>query len=226
MTILEYYKKMSEDIKIHNLYSFCGTIKRISGLGDIPLGNIYWFKNTNFKYYTSFINKYKTFKSIAGVKRSEWPQNIQYNQEQQKTDTVRMRQAKIFRKTTIDGEELYFPNSKGVFIEKLLNNNDLREKDIWILAYILLLDAYFNVKVNYIINRSWEIIDILTRQGLSEDIIIESAKKLIESQDKDLEELRNRILISSKETQKVIASRKRKVLLLYTSHAADDKSRI
>lgn len=189
MTILEYYKKMSEDEKIHNLYSFCGTTQMISGLGNVPLGNVYWFRNTNYKYYISFINKYKIFKSIAGLKRSEWPKNIQYNQQQQKTDTVRMRQAKIFRKNTVDGEELYFPNSKGIFIEKIINNNDLEEKDIWILVYILLLDAYFNVKVNYIINRSMEIIDILTKQGIDEETIIESAKKIIVSQDKDLEEL-------------------------------------
>lgn len=189
MTILEYYKKMSEDPKIHDLYSFCGTTQSIRELGDIPLGNIYWFKNTNFKYYNSFINKYKVFKSVAGLKRSDWPQNVQYNQQQHKTDTVRMRQAKIFRKTTIEGEELYLPNPKGLFIEKILNNRDLDEKDKWIIAFILLLDGYFNVRVNYIINRSFEIIDILTTQGLTEDIVIEAARKIIESQDKDIEEL-------------------------------------
>ncbi len=189
MTILEYYKKMSEDVKIHNLYSFCGTIQNISELGDKPLGNVYWFRNTNFRYNTTFIEGYKKFKTIAGLKRKEWPKNVQYNQEQQKTDTVRMRQAKIFRKSTVDGEELYLPNPKGIFIEKIINNKELKEKDIWILAYILLLDAYFNVKVNYIINRSKEIIDILTRQGLTENDIIEAAKEIIENEHKDLEKL-------------------------------------
>ena len=190
MTILEYYKKMSEDSKIHNLYSFCGTTQIISGLGDKPQGNVYWFRNTNFRKNITFIEVYKIFKSIAGFKRSEWPQNLQYNQEQHKTYSVRMRQAKIFyKKIADDGEELYFPRNKGKIIEKIANNNDLGEKEIWILSYILLLDAYFNVKVNYIINRSIEIIELLRRQGLTEDTIIESAKKIIESQDKSLEEL-------------------------------------
>lgn len=190
MTILEYYKKMSEDSKIHDLYSFCGTTQSLRRLGDKPQGNVYWFRNTNFRKNITFIEVYKIFKSVAGFKRSEWPQNVQYNQEQHKIYSVRMRQAKIFyKKIADDGEELYFPRNKGKVIEKIVNNNDLGEKEIWILSYILLLDAYFNVKVNYIINRSKEIIDMLTEQGLTRDMIIESAKKIIESQDKNIEEL-------------------------------------
>ncbi len=189
MSLLKYYKKMSEDKKIYDLYSRCGTERKIRELGHKPLGNVYWFRNTNFRYNMTFVEDYRKFKSNAGVKRSQWPKNSKYNQEQHKIYTVRMRQAKIFRQTTVDGEELYFPNPKGIFIEKLLNNNDLEEKDIWILSYIFLLDAYFNVKVNYIINRSLEIIDLLVKQGLTEEKIIESAKEIIENQDKSIEEL-------------------------------------
>ena len=189
MTILEYYKKMSEDSKIYSLYSRCGTTKKIKGLGIKPLGNVYWFRNTNFRYNISFINDYKKFKSVAGLKSSEWPKNSSYKQKQHKIYTTRMRQAKIFNRKNVDEEDLYFPNPKGLFIEKILNNRDLKEKDIWILSYILLLDAYFDVKVNYIINKSFEIIDTLIEQGLTEDIIIETAKKIIESQDRDFEEL-------------------------------------
>ena len=80
MTILEYYKKMSEDSKIYSLYSRCGTTKKIKGLGIKPLGNVYWFRNTNFRYNISFINDYKKFKSVAGLKSSEWPKNSSYKQ--------------------------------------------------------------------------------------------------------------------------------------------------
>lgn len=101
-----------------------------------------------------------------------------------------MRQAKIFyKKLADDGEELYFPRGKDKVIEKILNNKDLGEKEIWILSYILLLDAYFNVRVNYLVNRSIEIIELLTRQGLTDKTIIEAARKIIEGQEKGLEEL-------------------------------------
>ena len=71
---------MSEDKKIYDLYSRCGTERKIRELGHKPLGNVYWFRNTNFRYNMTFVEDYRKFKSNAGVKRSQWPKNSRTTQ--------------------------------------------------------------------------------------------------------------------------------------------------
>lgn len=167
MKLLDYYKEMSQNEEVFNKYYRCGAK---------DLGNMYFFRNTNFRTIESFIENYLIFKKIDGMDRSKWTLNPSYKQENDKHRTVRMLGSKIFSKD----ENKYYATEKGQVIEKIIENTaDLNKEEKWLLIYMLILDSYFDNKANYIPERSKYIIENIIANGFEEEELEKALVKIL-----------------------------------------------
>lgn len=177
MKLLERYKQLSSEIEIFNKYYRCG---------EKSFGNMFFFKNTNFRYMSTFEENYNIFKQIDGVDRSEWIRNPSYKQENDKHRTVRMFGTKLFSKN----ERVYYKTEKGNVMEAISQNEPgftLEEK--WLLIYFLILDSYFKNKLNYIIERAQYVIENIIAAGFEEQYIEDKIKEIIQLKEQKMTEL-------------------------------------
>ena len=167
MRLLEKYKNISSKEEIFNKYYKCG---------EKSLGNMYFFKNTNFRYMSTFEENYNIFKKIDGIDRSEWTKNPSYKQENDKHRTVRMFGTKLFSKN----ERVYYKTEKGNIMEEISDNNEkFSDEEKWLLIYLLILDSYFDNKANYITERSHFVIENIIASGYEEETIESKIKEII-----------------------------------------------
>ena len=177
MKLLERYKQLSSEIEIFNKYYRCG---------EKYFGNMFFFKNTNFRYMSTFEENYNIFKQIDGVDRSEWIRNPSYKQENDKHRTVRMFGTKLFSKN----ERVYYKTEKGNVMEAISQNEPgftLEEK--WLLIYFLILDSYFKNKLNYIIERAQYVIENIIAAGFEEQYIEDKIKEIVQLKEQKMTEL-------------------------------------
>lgn len=176
MRLLEKYKNISKEEEIFNKYYKCG---------EKALGNMFFFKNTNFRYMTTFEENYNIFKRIDGIDRREWAKNPSYKQENDKHRTVRMFGTKLFSKN----ERIYYKTEKGNVMEALSTEKVFTPEEKWLLIYLLILDSYFENKSNYILNRSQYVIENFIASGYDENAIEERLKEIIKSQENKKSEI-------------------------------------
>ena len=177
MNLLERYKQLSSIVDVFNKYSRCG---------DKSLGNMFFFKNTNFRYMSSFEENYNIFKKIDGIDRTEWIKNPSYEQENDKHRTVRMFGTKLFSKN----ERAYYKTEKGNVMEAISQNESgftLEEK--WLLIYFLILDSYFKNKINYITERAKYVLENIIASGFEEEYIDEKIREIIQLKEQKMPEL-------------------------------------
>ncbi len=177
MNILEKYIEMSENSNVFNKYYKCGKKN---------YGNMFMFKNTNYRTILTFESSYKKFKKVNGINRSDWEKNELYNQEKDKHRTVRMLGTKLFSKN----ERIFYKTEKGNVLEKIIINEEkFSQSEKWILIYFLILDSYFNNKANYIKSVTNYFFENFITSGMLEEDIEEELKKIILVQDKEIKDL-------------------------------------
>lgn len=144
MRLVEVYKKICSDYEV---------IAQYSETGNNKYGKIFYFQNTNYRKFISFITNYHTFKEGAdGVDRSSWEKNPKHGQEKLKQHVNNMIKSRLFSKN----EQTYYSTRKGEIIEKI--SDGFSEEEQWIILYLLLIDGYFNDTPNYILKQTDETI--------------------------------------------------------------------
>lgn len=114
---------------------------------------MYAYKGTNGRELTSFMEIFRKFEEVEGVKRSEWPRSPRTGQEVHKQYPVPMITSKLFYK---DDKGIYYKTAKGKSFDKFLQL-ELGVEDKWIINYLYLIDSFIMNKENYLISRSVEI---------------------------------------------------------------------
>lgn len=119
---------------------------------------MYSFKGTNGRSLTNFYKKFDNFKVVEGIPRNEWPVKETTGQELHKQYPAFMKSSRLF----YEENGIFSKTAKGKIYEKFLSE-DFNNDEKWLLTYIFLLDATFDNRDNYILSRSSEIYDILTK---------------------------------------------------------------
>lgn len=169
MNLLEKYKKMSKDKEIFNKYYKCANKPKI-------YGNMFYFRQTTFRNLMDFKKSYDKFKEVDGIDRREWKKSKSYGQHLDKHRTVRMFGSKLFSKN----ERVYYKTQKGLVMDKIIENKQkFSEKEEWFLVYLLILDSYFNGKINYILDQTKYVFENFIASGITEENIIVAIKDIL-----------------------------------------------
>lgn len=143
--------------------------RKFSGAGQKVI--MYKFKGTNGRYLHSYDVKFKEFQTVEGLDRNSWP-TYENGQQIHKQYTVPMIETKLFYKEN----NKYYKTAKGKLYEKYLKL-DLNKDEKWFINYVLLMDSTIANKENYLINRSIEIYNILSK-NTSENFVNQATKSL------------------------------------------------
>lgn len=169
MSLLEIYIEKNKDNEWFKDYAFCA---------EKRFGKVYKFKNTNFRYLKSLFNGVYEFNKCNGLSREEWEINTKYNQEQAKIYTVFMRQSKLFRKKN---ESVYEITAKGQALLNIHDDSNYNDIDKKYISYFSILDSYFDLKPNYILKRSNEILSLLYDLGFNDYEIEEECLNILKN---------------------------------------------
>jgi len=181
MSLLEEYIKLSNNKDAFYKYYSCAN-------KTLTYGNMFYFRQTSFRYIMNFKDSYNIFKKVDGIDRSKWEKSKSYNQHLDKHRTVRMFGSKLFSKN----ERTYYKTEKGLVMDQIITNEqEFSEEEKWILVYLLILDSYFDNTINYILNRTECIFENFIASGIEEKDIILSIKNIIASKIKKKEQLIN-----------------------------------
>ncbi len=171
LSILEYYLEQNKNPKYVDEYQSTSGKKS---------GKTFWHINVNFRTLSSFLDVFGKFKLYDNKDRKTWEVYPENNEQRVKQMTVRMQQSKLFRKY----KSFYGLTAKGAAFSDLVNkikeNRSLFSKnDIWILIYYFVLNSYFNLKPNYIIKQTNQVIQKLQDNGLNYSYIKQSFEILL-----------------------------------------------
>lgn len=179
MDLLQTYIKLSENEDSFNRYYKCANKTGI-------YGNMFYFRQTSFRNLMDFKHSYNIFKMVDGINRSQWEKSKSYNQHLDKHRTVRMLGSKLFSKN----ERTYYKTEKGYIMEKIIDNQqEFSEEEQWLLVYLLVLDSYFDNKINYILEKTKYVYENVIASGIEEDNITISIKNIIANKNKKMREL-------------------------------------
>lgn len=173
LTILDYYLE-------HN--KIPSYVEEYQSTSYKKSGKTFWHTNVNFRSLYSFIDTFKKFQVYDNKDRKTW-ELYENNQQKAKQWTVRMQQSKLFKK--IDKTGAYSLTAKGEafkdFVYKVTYQNIFNDNEKWIIIFDFVLNAYFNLKPNYVFKRANEVYNELIINGFSSQylnsIFLELLKK-------------------------------------------------
>ena len=170
MTLLEIYKEKNENNEWFTTHS---------SLAKDAMGRMFEYTNTNYRTQKAFTDQFEKFLEIENKERDQWSRQEHHQQEVDKHRVVNMMQSKLFKK---DVNGLYSRTTKGVLYSEFIEL-DLPEDDRKLLNYLFLLNGYYTNRKNYIIYRVKEDLlgYLLSTDGVTEDLLIDSAKTLLET---------------------------------------------
>ncbi len=169
MNLLDIYKEKNTNEEWFNDHA---------SLSKSTYGRMFEYTNTNFRTQKAFIDAFTTFLEVENLHRDQWP--IQgHGQEKHKHHVNNMIQSKLFRKNL---DDLYVNTAKGKLYGEFIKSN-LGDSEKWLINYLFLLNGYYTNRKNYIVYRVKEDLlgFLLSVDGVNEDLLVDSAKKLLES---------------------------------------------
>jgi len=169
--LIELYKQMSSTPSVSNRYK---------SIGAAGLGNIFSFINTNYRQifsirgntYGGFANGFEVMSTVENIKRSDWTATNNVGQEKEKQHTVNMRRSELF----MCDKDTYRSTSRGKVFKKMYTSQDLTYEEKRLLCYLIISAGYFSATPNYMFNRTEEVFQSFTEQGLTEEYILEQMK--------------------------------------------------
>ena len=171
MTILEYYKeKHTKDVDWK---------EKFSGTGKSGYCKIFQFLGQNFRNLLAFEGAFRNFLEYDNVPRIQWEKKENTGQEKAKHWTVNMQSSKFF----INKNGLYAISAKGRAFKDLISR-DYDDDEKWFVLYLLLLNSYFVLLPNYIIKKTYNIIESISEFGYSVDFIKNKLKEYINEYNK------------------------------------------
>lgn len=171
MSLLEIYKNKNNDKDwFEDHFS----------LGKGKAGRMFEYTNTNFRKQDSFIGHFLKFQEIENLPRESWPKQASHGQEIHKHMVINMIQSKLYKKNK---EGLFSKTNKGTLYSNFITA-EMPEEEKWLVNYLFLLNGYFLSQKNYIIYRVKENLlgQLLSADGLNEELIINSAKELLNTE--------------------------------------------
>ncbi len=168
--LLDKYKALNANPAAFKAYSETGTSS---------LGRIFQFKNTNYRTLYSFLENYQTFKAADGIARERWSVNSN-GQEKLKQHTVNMAASHLFANVGA----VYRHTHRGVVLEKiasLAQAKALSGAEVWLLVYLLILDANFANQPNYILQRTQVVFRNFRSYQPDTEVLLVMMRKFIQS---------------------------------------------
>lgn len=86
-----------------------------------------------------------------------------------------MTQSKLFYQKN----RVFYRTEKGKLVEDIIKDENFSKEEKWILELILLLNSYFNNKVNYIQNKTKYVFENFISNGYSESEILDAIVSII-----------------------------------------------
>lgn len=184
---------MNNGLNIYNYYiEQCKNpnyVEEYQSTSDKMSGKTFWHINVNFRSLYAFIDTFQKFVKYDNKDRTTW-EVYSNNEQKAKHWTVRMQQSKLFRLN----KGVYALTAKGkAFLDFVAILNDpkciITKEEQWIIIYNFVLNAYFNLKPNYIIKRTLEVFEIFKDSNIDPNHVIASFKELLRKKDITKEEL-------------------------------------
>lgn len=134
MRIKELYIEKQKD---NNWYENFSSTKKGSD------GKFFSFFDTNFRKIESYYSQLKKAENILGKERKNWDISGKNGHERDKQRIVKLRKAGLIK---LDHNGLYFYTEKAYEVIKIYEDENLNQKEKWILMLLLILDFSFNEK--------------------------------------------------------------------------------
>ncbi|MCI5582995.1 MAG: hypothetical protein MR357_04705, partial [Anaeroplasma sp.] len=173
MTILEYYVEKQKDLS---------WVKKFQSTAGSEKGKTFSYINTNFRSLDSFFEQLYLFKSKDGLRRSEWNSFQNNGQEKDKHRVINLQNAGL----VVLDHDTYRITAKGHEVLRIKDNEDLSDKDKWILLLLLVLDYKNDTRSLDIIRSVAELTEQLNNCGIDTESIISMLKKSVYYKDKNV----------------------------------------
>lgn len=172
MTILEYYIEKQKDVVWY---------RNFQSISDKCNGKMFDFIDTNFRKLMSFCSQLDAFKTKNGKSRSEW-NTMDCGQEEDKHRVVNLKNAGLI----ICENNKYFITEKGYEVLRVYNDENLTDKEKWILIFMLVSDYRVGDKSPDIVYKSLLFAETMSQFGLDQKKLIEILRKAHGINKKDL----------------------------------------
>lgn len=155
-------------------------VEEYQSTSDKKSGKTFWHINVNFRTIYAFIDVFEKFLEYNNKPREQWEVYSANGEQKAKHWTTRMQQSKIFKKSgnvykvTAKGEAF------GKFVE-ICNRRDcpLNEDEKWLFVYFFILNSYFDLKPNYIVKKSKEVVNTLANNGINYDVFKSASESFL-----------------------------------------------
>ena len=131
MKILDYYRQKQDDLE---------WVLEFQSTAQDKSGKIFNCINVNFRSLKAYFIQLDSFKPRDGLKRSEWNNYQDNGQEKDKHRIVALKNSGFIKEV----EDRFFITEKGKCALAINDNQNLTDKEKWLLMYMLLLDFKFN----------------------------------------------------------------------------------
>lgn len=164
MNILDYYINKQKDNAWY--ISFQSTAKDQNG-------KLFSCLNVNFRKLTSFFTQLEEFKCKDGKRREEWNSYQENGQEKDKHRIVNLRNAGLI---TFSNDR-YYITEKGKEILRIYDEEELSDKEKWILLLVLIMDYKTDERELDIVRSAIELINDLSKMGLDRKLFLQKLKQ-------------------------------------------------
>lgn len=153
MTILEYYMSQQD----HQWW-----VDKFQSTGKDKCGKLFSCLNVNFRNLTSFFNQLEAFKPKDGLRREDWNSYQENGQEKDKHRVVNLKNAGLIK---VVGDR-YYVTDKGNEVLRISANEDLSDREKWVLLLMLILDYNTEDRQFDLVRSVVELDCALKKQGL------------------------------------------------------------
>ena len=171
MEIFEYYQKRIQDTDYFNTF-FSSSLNASGSIYNKIIG-------TNFRSISTFYSTIFELMDEFNKPREKW-KKMDNGQEVNKHRVKRFEEAGFIRKNSIS----YSLSNKGYSLVDSINRyNDTkaRNKVLWLITLLLIMNSCFGDKSSYLFRRTMQIKQILEEVGYNEQFLVDSLREIIYS---------------------------------------------
>lgn len=172
MNILTYYQNQQLD---NNWYV------RFQSTAKDQCGKLFSCLNVNFRRLTSYFGQLYEFKDKDGIRREDWNNYQDNGQEKDKHRIVNLRNAGLI----YSRDNRYFISLKGHEVINIYSNEELSDREKWVLLLILLMDYKTDERELDLIKSVVELVNELSKQGLDRKLFLQLLQKAMRVDNKE-----------------------------------------
>lgn len=172
MSILEYYQEKQKDIAWYN---------RFQSTAKDQCGKLFTCLNVNFRKLASFFTQLDEFKDKDGIRRADWNSYQENGQEKDKHRIVNLKNAGLI----VNIDDKYVITEKGHEVLRINEDNDLTDREKWILLLMLIMDYKTEERSLDLIKSVIILINDLSNQGIDRTDFIKMLRAEINVNNKE-----------------------------------------